>query len=134
MSDIETLLSNMRRCALCSDLPLGPRPIFQLDHRTRVLVVGQAPGRITHAKGRPFEGDWVGWVGTWQDLVEGNEGQYFVRLKDNKKGYDTTYPGVEILPDGNFVVTTYGHWEEGEQPYILSVRFKLEELDQEVGQ
>jgi BNR repeat protein len=80
-------------------------------------------------KGRPFEGDWVGWVGTWDDIVHGRDGQYSVRLKDNTKGYDTTYPGVELLPDGTFVTTTYGHWAEGESPYILSVRFKLEELD-----
>ncbi len=79
---------------------------------------------------RPFEGDWVGWVGTWNDLVEGRPGQYFVRLKHNTKGYDTAYPGVEVLPDGTFVATTYGHWIKGQPPYILSVRFKLEELDQ----
>jgi hypothetical protein len=79
---------------------------------------------------RPYEGDWVGWVGTWDDLVNGHDGQYFVRLKDNTKSYDTTYPGVEVLQDGTFVTTTYGHWSEGEEPYILSVRFKLEELDQ----
>ncbi len=78
---------------------------------------------------RPFEGDWVGWVGTWDVLVNGSSGQYSVRLKDNKKGYDTTYPGVERLPDDTFVVTTYGHWTQGEQPYIMSVRFKLSELD-----
>ena len=81
------------------------------------------------AEGRPFEGDWVGWVGTWDDIVGGHDGQYSVRLKDNTKGYDTTYPGVEVLPDGTFVTTTYGHWSQGESPYILSVRFKLDELD-----
>ncbi|QDS95720.1 BNR/Asp-box repeat protein [Roseimaritima multifibrata] len=79
---------------------------------------------------RPFEGDWVGWVGTWDDLEKGGDGQYVVRLKDNTKGYDTAYPGVEVLPDGTFVTTTYGHWQIGEQPYILSVRFQLDELDQ----
>jgi hypothetical protein len=36
---------------------------------------------------------------------------------------------VELLPDGTFVTTTYGHWVEGEEPYILSVRFTLDELD-----
>ena len=81
------------------------------------------------AAGRPFEGDWVGWVGTWDDVAGGRGGQYSVRLKDNTKGYDTTYPGVEVLPDGTFVTTTYGHWDEGEAPYILGVRFKLDELD-----
>jgi hypothetical protein len=78
---------------------------------------------------RPFETDWVGWVGTYDDLVQGREGQYVVRFKDNTRGHDTTYPGVEVLPDGTFVATTYGHWDQGEQPYILSVRLKLEELD-----
>lgn len=75
------------------------------------------------------KGDWVGWVGRYEDLVEGGEGQYRVRIMDNKKGQDCTYPGVEILPDGTFVTTTYGHWTEGEEAYVVSVRFTLEELD-----
>ncbi|MGK0189318.1 MAG: hypothetical protein ACI9R3_005135 [Verrucomicrobiales bacterium] len=78
----------------------------------------------------PTKGDWVGWVGTYEDIVAGTEGQYRVRLKDNHKASDCAYPGVEILPDGTFVTTTYGHWEAGKQPYILSVRFTLKELDQ----
>ncbi len=77
----------------------------------------------------PTRGDFVAWVGAYQDIVDGREGQYRLRLKDNKKGADTTYPGVEVLPDGTFVVTTYGHWIEGEAPYILSVRFTLAEID-----
>ena len=77
----------------------------------------------------PTAGDWAGWIGTYDDLVHGREGQYRVRLMDNHKGADCTYPGVEVLPDGTFVVTTYGHWEEGKQPYIVSVRFALDELD-----
>ncbi len=77
----------------------------------------------------PTAGDWAGWVGTYEDLVQGREGQYRVRLMDNHKGADCTYPGVEVLPDGTFVVTTYGHWQKGKQPYIVSVRFTLDELD-----
>ncbi len=79
--------------------------------------------------GSPTEGDWVAWVGTYEDLLTQGKGQYRVRIKDNKNGWDTTYPGVELLPDGTFITTTYGHWEKGESPYILSVRFKLQELD-----
>ena len=75
------------------------------------------------------DGDCAAWVGTYEDLVKGRPGQYVLRLLDNKKGHDTTYPGVEVLPDDTFVVTTYGHWVKGQQPYILSVRFKLDELD-----
>jgi hypothetical protein len=77
----------------------------------------------------PTRGDWVGWVGTFDDIVEGREGQYRVRLMDNTGGTDCAYPGVEVLPDGTFVVTTYGHWDEGEEPYVVSVRFTLKDLD-----
>ena len=77
----------------------------------------------------PTAGDWVGWVGTYQDIVDGKEGQYRVRLMDNTKDKDCAYPGLELLPDGTFVTTTYGHWSKDEDPYIVSVRFKLEELD-----
>lgn len=90
--------------------------------------------RGRYAKGNVLpqtDGECVAWVGTYEDLAEGRPGQYILRLLDNKKGHDTTYPGVEVLPNeiGTFVVTTYGHWEEGEAPYILSTRFYLEELD-----
>ena len=75
------------------------------------------------------KGDWVGWVGTYEDIVNGRQGQYRVRLMDNHKAADCAYPGLELLPDGTFVTTTYGHWIEGQSPFIVSVRFKLEEID-----
>jgi hypothetical protein len=77
----------------------------------------------------PTKGDWIAWVGTFDDIVKGREGQYRVRLMDNTKGGDCAYPGIEVLPDGTFIVTTYGHWTAGEQPYVVSVRLKLDELD-----
>tara|TARA_Y100001972_G_C7646847_1_gene325106 strand:+ start:474 stop:1688 length:1215 start_codon:yes stop_codon:yes gene_type:complete len=84
---------------------------------------------------RPFETSWGGWVGTYDDLVNGTEGQYVVRLKKNYPSesgweYDTAYPGVEVLPDGTIVTTTYGHWEVGKKPYIVSVRFTLNQLEE----
>jgi len=78
-------------------------------------------------------GDWVAWVGTYDDIVQGREGQCRVRLMKNHKGADCAYPGVEILPDGTLVATTYGHWQAGEQPYIVSVRLKLQELDERLA-
>ena len=78
----------------------------------------------------PTWGDWVAWVGTYDDIANGREGQYRIRLKDNKVNGDCCYPGFEVLPGGTFVATTYGHWVEGEEPYILSVRFTLKEIDE----
>jgi hypothetical protein len=82
----------------------------------------------------PTKGDWVGWVGTYEDIQQGRDGQYRVRIMDNTKGSDCCYPGVELLPDGTLVTTTYGHWTQGEQPYIVSVRFTLAELDAKLKQ
>ncbi len=77
----------------------------------------------------PTKGDWVGWVGTYEDIAAGREGQYRVRLMDNTKDADCAYPGLELLPDGTLVTTTYGHWKRGEPPYIVCVRFRMAELD-----
>lgn len=77
----------------------------------------------------PTKGDWVAWAGRYEDIVKGREGLYRVRLMDNTKGADCAYPALELLPDGTFVVTTYGHWVEGEAPFVASVRVRLEEID-----
>lgn len=84
------------------------------------------------AKESPTGGDWVGWVGRYEDIVENRPGQYRIRFKDNTNKWDSTYPGVEVLPDGTFVTTTYGHWDQGEPPYIVSIRFRLAEIDAKV--
>ncbi len=114
------------------ELPLaltGDRHTGKYAPDGRLFISFRCNSPIQSRNDRPYEGDWVAWVGTWDDIVHGNNGQYSVRLKDNTKSYDTAYPGVEVLPDGTIVTTTYGHWDEGEQPYILSVRLKLDELD-----
>jgi len=102
----------------------GDRHVGRYAPDGRLVVVFRD---TTHES--PTKGDFVAWVGTYQDIVEGREGQYRVRLLDNKKGADCGYPGLELLPDGTFIATTYGHWVEGEPPFIVSVRFKLEEID-----
>lgn len=114
------------------ELPLaltGDRHTGKYAPDGRLLISYRCISPTAKRGQRPFEGDWVAWVGEWDDLVDGREGEYLVRLKDNHKAYDTAYPGVEILPDGTFVTTTYGHWEPGQEPYILSVRLTLDELD-----
>ncbi len=69
---IDQLVTQIRKCSLCTDLPLGPKPIVQASDHAKILIVGQAPGRITHAKGRPFD-DASGkrlraWLGVSEDV------------------------------------------------------------------
>lgn len=55
LENLQTLKLKMLACSLCEGLELGPKPIFQLDKRAKILIVGQAPGRLTHVKDRPFD-------------------------------------------------------------------------------
>ncbi len=50
------LLESVRECRLCEkSLPLGPRPVLQIDPRAKILIAGQAPGRRVHESGIPFD-------------------------------------------------------------------------------
>ncbi len=89
-------------------------------------------------KGDPWAGDWVAWVGTWDDLLGAmagdtkpptDRGAYLVRLGDNLSDWDCGYSGLQVLPDDTIVATTYGTWTRAEKPWILNVRFRLGELD-----
>lgn len=59
MSDrdaLGALLTEIRACRLCvAHLPDGPRPVIQAALSSRLLIVGQAPGRKVHASGIPFD-------------------------------------------------------------------------------
>jgi sialidase-1 len=86
------------------------------------------------AKGSPTRGDFVAWVGTYEDVVNLREGQYRVRLLNSPKKFDMGYSGLELLGDGTLVATTYAVLQEGEKNSVVSVRFKLEEIDARAGQ
>ena len=66
--DFKALLMETRACRACADvLPLGPKPILQVHPDARLLIASQAPGRIAHASGIPFQDpsgrrlrDWMG--------------------------------------------------------------------------
>lgn len=80
----------------------------------------------------PTKGSFVGWVGTFDDLVSGGRGRFRVKLlhQYGPKPHDCGYPGLEILPDGTFAATTYVKYAPGpEQNSVVSVRLRLDELD-----
>ncbi len=50
------LIESVRKCRICEEsLPLGPRPILQIDPQAKILIAGQAPGRRVHESGIPFD-------------------------------------------------------------------------------
>lgn len=49
------LLAEVRACRLCTDLPLGPRPVLSVESTASILVIGQAPGTRVHATGIPWD-------------------------------------------------------------------------------
>lgn len=64
----DSLVAEVRACRVCARyLPLGPRPIFQIGRKARILIAGQAPGRKVAETGVPFDDpsgdrlrDWMG--------------------------------------------------------------------------
>ena len=54
-AQFDDIAGKARACRLCAgDLPLGPRPVFQIGPKARILIAGQAPGRRVHETGIPF--------------------------------------------------------------------------------
>jgi len=53
---MKTLLSQIKQCRLCENiLPFEPNPILQISNKSKVLILGQAPGAKTHQKSITFD-------------------------------------------------------------------------------
>ncbi len=66
------LHTEIARCTVCAkDLPLGPRPVFRVSPTARILVIGQAPGRLVHASGVPWDDPSGKRLRQWMQLEDG---------------------------------------------------------------
>ena len=90
------------------------------------------------AVGSETRGQFMAWVGTFDDLRQGRTGQYRIHLlkhhglpgKFPGSPWDTGYPGVELLPDGTIACTTYTrHFDDDRQSSVVMTRFKIAETD-----
>lgn len=88
----------------------------------RLVIVGRDV-----AEQSPSRGHFAGWVGRYEDLLEGREGLFRVKLLHTHQ--TTEYPGLEILADETFVATNSVAYREGENYSVVCTRFQLEELD-----
>ncbi len=54
-ANLNILKKEIAACQHCADmLPHPPRPVIQISTSSRILIVGQAPGRKVHETGIPF--------------------------------------------------------------------------------
>ena len=97
---------------------------------------------------------WVAWVGTYDDLKKGNEGQYRIKIAHTYLDHqqepslsanaDTGYCGNVVLKDGTIVTSSYGifspeekekgkyNTDKGKQKrktFIVSKRIKLSDVE-----
>lgn len=104
-------------------------------HGDRHKAVYAKDGRLVvcfrdMGKGSPTHGHFVAWVGRYEDIISSKDGEYKIKLLHSYKGSDCGYPGLELLPDGTVVSTTYVKYRPGpEQNSVLSTRFTLAETD-----
>lgn len=53
---IPELIREIRKCKICKEhLPFDPKPIFSFSNRSKILVIGQAPGIKVHNSGIPWK-------------------------------------------------------------------------------
>lgn len=91
----------------------------------RLVVVFRDMGRTS-----PTKTHFVAWVGRYEDILSGKDGEYKIKLLHSHKGSDCGYPGLELLPDGTLVATTYIKYRPGaEQNSVVSTRFTIAETD-----
>ena len=69
---MKSLLEDIAGCTVCSaSLALGPRPVVQASPKSKLVIIGQAPGLAVHKSGVPWQdksGDTLrAWLGMDED-------------------------------------------------------------------
>lgn len=98
----------------------------------------EKPGRSWYSEG------WIAWVGTYDDLKNGREGQYRIKVAHTYlpkqtepeicANGDVGYCGNVVYPDGTIVTSTYGCFGKRNadgtyKTYVVSKRIKLADTD-----
>ena len=134
----------------------GERHKADYTHDGRLFItfrsIERGPRAIKTATCKWSSEGWVAWVGTFDDLKNGREGQYRIKLAHTYlKGQtepqysanaDTGYCGNVVLDDGTIVTSTYGIFDNTDivistrdnkregRTYIASKRIRLEDTDE----
>lgn len=70
---MQKLLVEIKRCEICSaHLPLGANPVLAASSKSKIIIIGQAPGRVVHQTNIPWNdksGDNLRkWLGVEKDF------------------------------------------------------------------
>lgn len=66
---MKELLKKIRTCDACKQhLELGPRPVLTAHPASRIVIVGQAPGRVVHHSGIPWDDKSGDNLRTWLEM------------------------------------------------------------------
>lgn len=113
---------------------------FRSIERDKNKVRKNAPDKLKNW----YSEGWIAWVGTYDDLKNGREGQYRIKLAHTylekqtepsiAANADTGYCGNVVFEDGMIVTSTYGCFGEkksdgGYRTYVASKRIKLTDVD-----
>jgi hypothetical protein len=102
----------------------GDRHVARYAPDGRLVIVFRDMDRDS-----PTRGHFVAWVGAYDDIRAGRPGQYRVKLLHSYGRPDCGYAGLELLPDGTLVATTYIRYRPEQTNSIISVRFQLKDTD-----
>jgi uracil-DNA glycosylase len=66
---VKKTLEQIKKCLVCSGkLPHLPRPVLSVASSSKILIIGQAPGRIVHATGIPWNDKSGEQLRTWLNV------------------------------------------------------------------
>lgn len=94
---MKPLLKQIAACTLCKNyLPLGPRPVVQLNALSKIILIGQAPGKKVHETGIPWDDASGRKLRSWMGITDED---FYNSEKISIIGMGFCYPGKGISGD-----------------------------------
>ena len=117
------ILQEARECTVClPHLPLGAKPLFSAHPRSRIVIIGQAPGQVTHRMGIPWSdrsGDTLRrWLGISSE-------DFYDPVKVALLPMGFCYPGTGKNGDFEPRPECAPLWHSRILPYLTEVRLTL---------
>lgn len=121
--ELQQLRQMISACTLCAPhLPLGPRPVFVLDPRSRILIIGQAPGSKVHATGIAWNDPSGNRLRDWLGL---SREQFYDPANISLLPMGFCYPGKDKTGDALPRPECRPAWHGKAMPHLTNLRLTL---------